>query len=180
MKDLQLIFNIFDEIKKELLLHLNFESSFSLDIKKGVIENKLEHILVWITRQLAETNKLEYKDLEDLHQNLLDMSKQSIESKLINEESINQGYCDDIISIYERIDRVIMKYKKRFPKEESIKKVYHCEVVKYVFKNGEEAREHIKKMKQEGWYFKSRYLHTISETNQQETWITYERRITEE
>lgn len=180
MKDLELIFSIFNEVKGELLTHLNFESPFELDTKKGIIESKLNNLIVWLTKRLSKTNKLEYEDLEELHQNLINLARQSIESKIINEESVNRGYYSEIVSIYERINRILIQYKKRFPKEESIKKVYHSEVIQYVFQDEREVREHIKKMKQEDWRLKSRYSDTNPTTNQTETCVTYEKRIEEE
>ena len=184
MEELQLIFNIFDEIGKELLTHINFESYSELDTKKEIIESELNPLFVWITRRLSKTNKLEYKleyeDLEDLHQKLIDKIRRFIQFKIINEESVSQGYYDEIVSIYEKIDRIFVKYKKRFPKEERIKKVYHCEVVQYVFKDEREVREHIGQMEQEGWRLKTRYSDTNPATNQAETCVTYEKRIKEE
>ena len=184
MEELQLIFNIFDEIRKELLTHINFESYSELDTKKEIIESELNPLFVWITRRLSKTNKLEYKleyeDLKDLHQKLTNKIRRFIQFKIINEESVSQGYYDEIISIYEKIDRIFVKYKKSFPKEESIKKVYHCEVVQYVFQNEQEVREHIKKMEQDGWNLKSHFLNKNVMTNQTETCVTYEKRIEEE
>lgn len=179
MKDLELIFSIFNEVKGELLTHLNFKSPFELDIRKGVIESKLNNLIVWLVKRLSKTNKLEYEDLEELHQKFINLARQSIKFKTINEESINRKYYSEIISIYERINRLLIRYKRSFPKE-GIKKIYHCEVVQYVFQDEREAIEHIEEMKEDDWLLKFRYSDTNPTTNQKEICVTYEKRIKEE